>query len=67
MLGHARRYFFKALTFEPEQAGEAIALIGRLFGNERKCENLSAKNEPPREFRRADYASPAGAAGVLMS
>jgi len=33
---HARRYFFKTLGSEPEQAREALALIGELFRIERE-------------------------------
>lgn len=40
---HARRYFFKALLSEPEQAREALALIGKLFKLERKSAGLSPK------------------------
>ena len=50
---HARRYFFKALTSEPEQAGEAIAIIGRLFGNERKFEGFSATKRKKKRLRRS--------------
>ena len=50
---HTRRYFFKALLSEPEQAREAIALIGRLFGNERKFADLSAKKRKKERLRKS--------------
>ena len=50
---HTRRYFFKALLSEPEQAREAIALIGRLFGNERKFAGLSAKKRKKERLRKS--------------
>jgi hypothetical protein len=37
---HCRRYFFKALTSEPEPAREALALIGELFRHERTARDL---------------------------
>jgi transposase len=40
---HARRYFYKAMTSEPERAREAIALIGELFAIERKLKSESPK------------------------
>jgi hypothetical protein len=40
---HARRYFYKALSSEPERAREALALIGELFAIERKLKSESPK------------------------
>ncbi|MCA9710346.1 MAG: IS66 family transposase [Myxococcales bacterium] len=38
---HCRRYFYKALSSEPERAREALALIGELFAIERKLNKAS--------------------------
>ena len=40
---HARRYFYKALSSEPERAREGLALIGELFAIERKLKLESPK------------------------
>lgn len=40
---HARRYFYKALSSEPERAREGLALIGELFAIERKLKSESPK------------------------
>jgi transposase len=40
---HCRRYFFKALSSEPERAREALALIGQLFRIERSQADASRK------------------------
>jgi len=40
---HGRRYFFKALSTDPERAREALSLIGRLFEIEREHASLPAK------------------------
>ena len=50
---HCRRYFFKSLTSEPEQAREAIALIGRLFELERRFTSLSAKKRKKERLRKS--------------
>jgi hypothetical protein len=38
---HARRYFFKALSSDPDRAREALALINGLFRVERDLKNVS--------------------------
>ena len=51
---HARRYFFKALTSDPERARIALGLIGELFRIERKVagsprkKRLAARNKESR-------------------
>jgi len=40
---HSRRYFFKALSSEPERAREALALIGELFRIEREQASQPAR------------------------
>jgi transposase len=40
---HCRRYFFKALSSDPERARQALALIGGLFEIERKQASASRK------------------------
>ena len=49
---HARRYFYKALSSEPERAREALAIIRELFVIERKLKKLSpADRKAAREER----------------
>jgi transposase len=52
---HARRYFYKALSSEPERAREALALIGEQFAIERKL-----KGETPKQRKavRAEQSGP---------
>lgn len=38
---HTRRYFFKALSSEPQRAREALELIGQLFDEERKTKGVA--------------------------
>ena len=52
---HARRYFFKALSSEPELAREALALIGELFAIERKLKSASPNK---RKKLRLEKSSP---------
>jgi transposase len=52
---HCRRYFFKALTFEPERAREALAYIRGLFDLERALATAPRKK---REAVRAEHAKP---------
>lgn len=52
---HCRRYFFKALTFEPERAREALAYIRGLFDLERALATAPRKK---REEMRAEHAKP---------
>ena len=40
---HCRRYFFKAMSSEPERAREALAMIGQLFRIERDLADKTAK------------------------
>lgn len=42
---HARRYFFKALTSDPERAKEALGMIGALFRIERSIADSSRKKK----------------------
>jgi transposase len=48
---HARRYWFKALTSDPERARQALAFIGGLFAVERKWATA-----PPQERLKARLA-----------
>ena len=50
---HARRYFFKSLTSEPEQARAAIALIGKLFKLERDFAGFSAKKRKKERLKKS--------------
>jgi transposase len=52
---HCRRYFFKALSSEPERAREALALISQLFRIERE---LTGKNSKQRERERQKHSKP---------
>ncbi len=52
---HARRYFFKALSSEPERAREGLALIGELFAIERTLRSESPKK---RKKLRLEKSSP---------
>ena len=52
---HTRRYFFKALSSEPELSREALALIGRLFEIEREEADTSARK---RKQVRAEKSKP---------
>jgi len=52
---HTRRYFFKSLLSEPEQAREALALIGKLFGLERNFTDLTSKK---RKKKRQEKSRP---------
>jgi transposase len=52
---HCRRYFFKALTSEPEPAREALALIGELFRREREARGFVPEL---RQHYRAEHARP---------
>lgn len=52
---HARRYFYKALSSEPERAREALALIGELFAIERTLRSESPKK---RKKLRLEKSSP---------
>jgi transposase len=40
---HARRYFFKAMSSEPELARQALAMIGQLFRHERELAGKTTK------------------------
>lgn len=40
---HARRYFFKAMSSEPERARQALAMIGALFRVERELADVGRK------------------------
>ena len=51
---HARRYFFKALSTEPQRSRAALDLIGRLFAAERALTNVSA--EKRQEQRKVHHA-----------
>jgi transposase len=53
--GHARRYFFKALTSEPELAREGLALIDELFRIERKLASVTPKQ---RKKARIEHSKP---------
>jgi len=50
---HARRYFFKSLTSEPEQARAAIAIIGKLFKLERNFSGFSAKKRKKKRLEKS--------------
>ncbi len=50
---HARRYFFKALSTEPELAREALAMIGELFRIERKLAGTPHKRKKVLRGKRA--------------
>lgn len=50
---HARRYFFKSLLSEPEQARAAIALIGKLFKLERDFAGFSAKKRKKERLKKS--------------
>lgn len=52
---HSRRYFYKALSSEPELARQGIALIGELFAIERK---LKAESPKKRKKLRLEKSSP---------
>jgi transposase len=52
---HCRRYFFKALTSDPERAKEALGLIGALFKIERAIATAPRKK---RERVRAKHSAP---------
>jgi transposase len=52
---HCRRYFFKALTSEPEPAREALALIGELFRREREARGFVPEL---RQHYRAEHSRP---------
>ena len=52
---HARRYFFKAMTSEPELAREALAMIGALFRIERSIAEAPRKK---REKMRTKKSKP---------
>lgn len=49
---HTRRYFFKAVSSEPERAKEALHLIGALFKMERDLAGESAKRRARERNRR---------------
>lgn len=52
---HARRYFFKAMTSDPERARAGIALIGQLFRLERSLKN---KTRTQKQRLRNKHARP---------
>jgi transposase len=52
---HCRRYFFRALETEPEQAREALTLIGELFRIERELKELPAAK---RKLARTERSKP---------
>jgi transposase len=52
---HTRRYFFKALTSQPEPAREALSLFKALFRLEREFAGLSAKK---RKRARKEHTEP---------
>lgn len=51
--GHARRYYFKALTSEPELAREGLALIDELFRIERKLVDQTPKKRKRTRLERS--------------
>lgn len=48
---HGRRYFYKALSSEPERAREGLAMIGELFAIERKLKTLTPKKRKKERLR----------------
>lgn len=52
---HARRYFWRGLPTDPQRALEALALIAKLFENERACRGLPL---PEYTAQRAERCQP---------
>jgi transposase len=50
---HCRRYFFKAMTSEPERAREALAMIGQLFRIERELADKTSKQRKRERQKRS--------------
>jgi len=50
---HLRRYYFKALSSEPELAKEALAIVGTLFQIERELENQTSQRRSHARQRRS--------------
>ena len=48
---HARRYFEKSLTMEPDAAKQALAIIGSLYKREKQCRDKRLVDDEVKSFR----------------